>query len=144
MHKLSSYHAKYSLQPPSIIFLGFQLPGISLCTLNCTSLLARVLSSHSIFTLNFVSFITFIILPRYQYIHLDPSPPGYSKVVSIFRSFIYSIFGGSVDWFSDHMSISAISLRRFNSSFPSILNYSFSSTVICSLSNASHDIVTIF
>ena len=38
----------FSLYLHFLIFLGFQLSGISLCTLNCTSLLTRVLSSHSI------------------------------------------------------------------------------------------------
>ena len=68
----------------------------------------------------------------------------YSKVVAIVRSFILSIFGGSVDCFSDHRSISPISLHRFNSSFPSILNWPFAYTVICSLSNYSRDIVPKF
>ena len=144
MHNLSSYYAVYLLHPPFLIFLGSQWPGISLCTLNCTSLLDRVPSSHSILTLNFFSFLNFIILPRYKSIHLDPSTPGYSKVVSIVRPFILSIFNGSVYYFSDHISISPLSSWRFNSSFPSILNWLFSSTVICSFSDASRDIVPTF
>ena len=144
MHNLSSYYAEYSLHLSFIIFLGFQLPGISLCTLNCTSLSARVLSSHSICTLNFLSFITFIIWTWYYPRHLTPSIPGYSKFISIVRPFILSIFGGSVYCFSNHRSISPISSRRFNSSFPSILNWPLSSTVIFSFFNVIRDIVPTF
>ena len=106
------------------------------------------LSQSSFIPLNFYteffSFLNFIILPRYQSRHLAPSTPRYSKVVSIVRSFILSIFGGSVDWFSDHRSISPISSRRFNSSVLSIFNGLFSPYVIWSQSNATRDIVPTF
>ena len=92
------------------------------------------------FYTEFFSFVTFIILPQYQSKHLAPYTPGYSKFISIGRSFILSIFGGSVNCFSYHRSILPISSRRFNSSFP----WSFSPTVICSLSNSIHDIFPTF
>ena len=96
------------------------------------------------FYADFFSFVNFIILPRYQSRHLASSTLIYSKVISIVRPFILSIFGGSVDCFSDYRSISPISSHRFNSSFPSILNWSLSSTFICYLSNASRDILPFF